>query len=321
MNKSIIDWAKQAIAVEQEAVANLASQVDEQFAEAVQAMYECAGRIIVSGIGKSAIVAQKIAATLNSTGTPSFFLHAAEATHGDLGMIRSGDIVMILSKSGESAEIKMLSSLVRSLGNKIVAVTGNAQSYLAKQSGYIINSFVQQEACRNNLAPTSSATAQMVLGDAIAVCLMELKNFSAADFARLHPGGNLGKRLYLKIADIYKHNAVPKVMVDTDLKNIILEISKGRVGATAVVDENDVLTGIITDGDIRRLLEKDDKLSGIVAKDILSSSPKTVSPETLAIEALELIKQFDLNQLVVTDATNHVLGFVHLHDLIREGIY
>lgn len=321
MNKSIIDWAKQAIVVEQEAVANLVSQVDEQFAEAVQAMYQCKGRIIASGIGKSAIVAQKIAATLNSTGTPSFFLHAAEATHGDLGMIQSGDIVMILSKSGESAEIKVLASLVRNLGNKVIAVTGNAQSYLAGQSDFVINSFVQKEACRNSLAPTASTTAQMVLGDAIAVCLMELRDFSAADFARLHPGGNLGKRLYLKIADIYKHNAVPKVLLVTDLKNIILEISKGRVGATAVVDEKDVLTGIITDGDIRRLLEKDDKLSGIVAKDILSPAPKTVSPGTLAIEALELIKQFDLNQLIVTDTAHHVLGFVHLHDLIREGIY
>ena len=321
MDKSIIDWAKQAIAAEQEAIANLATQIDEQFTEAVQAMYQCKGRVIISGIGKSAIVAQKIAATLNSTGTPSSFLHAAEATHGDLGMVRNGDVIIVLSKSGESAEIKTLVSLVRSLGNKIVAITGNTRSYLARQSDFVINSFVQQEACRNNLAPTSSTTAQMVLGDAIAVCLMELKDFSSADFARLHPGGNLGKRLYLKIADIYKHNAVPKVLPDADLKNVILEISKGRVGATAVVDEKDVLAGIITDGDIRRLLEKDDTLSGIVAKDVLSSTPKTVSPETLAIEALELIKQFDLNQLVVTNTENHVLGFVHLHDLIREGIY
>lgn len=321
MDKSIIDWAKQAIAAEQEAIANLATQIDEQFTEAVQAMYQCKGRVIISGIGKSAIVAQKIAATLNSTGTPSSFLHAAEATHGDLGMVRNGDVIIVLSKSGESAEIKTLVSLVRSLGNKIVAITGNTRSYLARQSDFVINSFVQQEACRNNLAPTSSTTAQMVLGDAIAVCLMELKDFSSADFARLHPGGNLGKRLYLKIADIYKHNAVPKVLPDADLKNVILEISKGRVGATAVVDEKDVLAGIITDGDIRRLLEKDDTLSGIVAKDVLSSTPKTVSPETLAIDALELIKQFDLNQLVVTDEAGHVLGFVHLHDLIREGIY
>lgn len=321
MNKSIIDWAKQAIAIEQEAVSNLASQLDGQFAEAVQAMSQCKGRIIVSGIGKSAIVAQKIAATLNSTGTPSFFLHAAEATHGDLGMIRVGDVVVILSKSGESAEIKILASLVSSLGNKIIAITGNIQSYLARQSDYVVNSFVHREACRNSLAPTSSTTVQMVLGDAMAVCLMELKSFSAADFARLHPGGNLGKRLYLKIADIYKHNATPKVLPDTDLKNIILEISKGRVGAAAVVDEKGMLSGIITDGDIRRLLEKDDKLSGVVARDILSSAPKTVLPQTLAIEALELIKQFDLNQLVVTDPEGYLLGFVHLHDLIREGIY
>lgn len=321
MDKSIIDWAKQAIAIEQEAVANLAAQVDEQFARAVQAIHECTGRVIVSGIGKSAIIAQKIAATLNSTGTPSFFLHAAEATHGDLGMIRIGDIVMILSKSGESAEIKVLASLVKGLGNRVIAMTGGIQSYLAKQSDFIVNSFVQKEACRNNLAPTSSTTAQMVLGDAIAVCLMTLKDFSAADFARLHPGGNLGKRLYLKIADIYKHNAVPKVLPDTDLKNVILEISKGRVGATAVVDKKGMLTGIITDGDIRRLLEKNDTLSGVVAKDVLSPTPKTVLSDTLAIEALEIIKQFDLNQLIVADKENHVLGFVHLHDLIREGIY
>ncbi|HEY0298996.1 MAG TPA: KpsF/GutQ family sugar-phosphate isomerase, partial [Arachidicoccus sp.] len=274
-----------------------------------------------SGIGKSAIVAQKIAATLNSTGTPSVFLHAAEATHGDLGMIHKDDVVIILSKSGESPEIKTLVALVKSLHNCIIAITGNTQSYLAAHSAYVLNSFVDKEACVNNLAPTSSTTAQMVLGDAIAVCLMQLKNFSSDDFAKLHPGGNLGKRLYLKIDDLYKHNASPKILVNADLKNVILEISKGRMGATAVVDENNLLCGIITDGDIRRLLEKTDQLSGVVAKDILSPRPRTVSPEALAIEALEQIKLHDLNQLVVVDKHNTVLGFIHLHDLIREGIY
>lgn len=321
MDKSILDWAKQLITVEQEAVANLASQLDGQFINAVQAIRQCKGRVITSGIGKSAIVAQKMTATFNSTGTPASFLHAAEATHGDLGMIRQDDVIIILSKSGESNEIKTLASLVSGLGNTIIAITGNIQSYLAKQSEFVINSFVEYEACRNSLAPTSSTTAQMVLGDAIAICLMELNHFSTEDFAKLHPGGNLGKRLYLKIADIYKHNAAPKVMLHTDLKNVIIEISKGRVGAAAVVNEDNILMGIITDGDIRRLLERNDILSGIVAGDILSVNPKTVLPETTALKALNLIKQFDLNQLIVVDKQQHVLGFIHFHDLIREGIF
>ncbi|ANI89036.1 D-arabinose 5-phosphate isomerase [Arachidicoccus ginsenosidimutans] len=321
MSNAIIETAKNVILAERDAISVLADLINEQFEKAVQAIHLCKSRIVVSGIGKSAIVAQKIVATFNSTGTPAIFMHAADAIHGDLGMIQKEDVVIILSKSGESPEIKVLLPLIKSLNNTIISIVGNKQSYLAKQSDIVLNSFVEKEACPHNLAPTSSTTVQMVLGDALAVCLIELKKFSSEDFAKLHPGGNLGKRFYLKVNDIYKHNAAPKVLVDADLKKVILEISKGRVGATAVTDGNNLLQGIITDGDVRRLLEKTEQLSGITAKDVLSANPKTISAETLAIEALELMKQFDLSQLIVTNEQNHLLGFIHLHDLIREGIF
>jgi len=318
---AIIETAKKTIFIERDALTALAAQVNEQFEKAVQTIDACKGRVVASGIGKSAIIAQKMVATFNSTGTPAVFMHAADAMHGDLGIIQKNDVVIIISKSGESPEIKGLLPLIKNADNCIIAIVGNMQSQLAKQSDIVLNSFVSQEACPHNLAPTASTTAQMALGDALAVCLMELKKFSPKDFARLHPGGNLGKRLYLRVADIYKNNAAPKVLADTDLKNVILEISKGRVGATAVVDENNIVKGIITDGDVRRLLEKTEQLSDITAKDILSSTPKCILPETLAIEALELIKQYDLSQLIVIDNKRYFLGFIHLHDLIREGIY
>lgn len=321
MNTSILETARQTIFAEQQAIAGLARQLNHNFENVVNIIHHSKGRIIISGIGKSAIIAQKIAATFNSTGTPSFYLHAGEATHGDLGMIQKDDIIIILSKSGESSEIKTLVALVKGLGNIIVSITGYLDSYLANQSDFVINASVDKEACINNLAPTSSTTAQMVIGDAIAVCVMQLRNFSSDDFAKLHPGGNLGKRLYLKIEDIYHHNACPTVFTDADIKSIILEISKGRVGAVAVTSENNKLQGIITDGDIRRLLEKDVILSDKKALQILSPNPKTATPETLAITALETLKRFDLNQLIVIDKDESVLGFIHLHDLIREGIY
>jgi arabinose-5-phosphate isomerase len=241
--------------------------------------------------------------------------------HGDIGIIQKNDVVILLSKSGESPEVKGLLPLLKSRGNRIIAIVGNLQSQLAKQSDVVLNGFVSKEACPNNLAPTSSTIVQMALGDALAVCMMELKNFSSQDFAQLHPGGNLGKRLYLRVSDIYKNNAAPKVAADADLKKVILTISKGRMGATAVADKNNIVKGIITDGDVRRLLEKTEQLSDIKAKDILSSKPKCIFPESLAMEALELMKQNDVSQLIVIDQTNHFLGFIHLHDLIREGIF
>lgn len=318
---SIIETAKKGILTERDALTAVAAQVDEQFEKAVQTIYSCKGSVVASGIGKSAIVAQKIVATFNSTGTRATFMHAADAMHGDLGIIQKNDVVLIISKSGESPEIKGLLPLIKNRGNCIIAIVGNLQSQLAKQADIVLNGFVSQEACPNNLAPTSSTTAQMALGDALAVCLMELKNFSSEDFAQLHPGGNLGKRLYLRVADIYKNNAAPKVAADAGLKNVILEISKGRMGATAIVDEKNRVKGIITDGDVRRLLEKTEQLSDITARDILSPKPKCILPETLAMQALALLEQNDVSQLIVTDNENHFLGFIHLHDLIREGIY
>ncbi len=320
MNKSIPEIAATTILAEQSAIGQLVNQLDEQFEKAVNKMYHSAGRIVFSGIGKSAIVAQKIAATFNSTGTPAIFMHSADAIHGDLGMVLSNDIVVILSKSGESPEIKALVPLIKNMGNCLISMVGNINSSLAKQSEIVINTYVEKEACPHNLAPTSSTTAQMVMGDALAVCLIELKRFSSGDFAKLHPGGSLGKRFYLTAADLYKQNASPHVLAESDLKTVIFEISKGRMGATAVTDEHNKLKGIITDGDVRRLLEKSDQLSGITAQDILSPHPKTIFAETLAIEALELIKNHDLSQLIVVDTQDQFLGFIHLHDLIREGI-
>ncbi|MGF7232298.1 KpsF/GutQ family sugar-phosphate isomerase [Arachidicoccus sp.] len=320
MNKSVLEIAASTIIAEQSAIGQLVNKLDAEFEKAVDKIHHSLGRIVFSGIGKSAIVAQKITATFNSTGTPAIFMHAADAIHGDLGMVLADDIVVILSKSGESPEIKALVPLVKSMGNCLISIVGNVDSYLAKQSEIIINSYVEKEACPHNLAPTSSTTAQMVMGDALAVCLIELKRFSSGDFAKLHPGGSLGKRFYLTAEDLYKQNATPNVLPKSDLKTVIFEISKGRMGATAVTSENNKLKGIITDGDVRRLLEKSDQLSGIIAQDILSPNPKTISPQTLAIEALELIKNHDLSQLIVIDDEEHFLGFIHLHDLIREGI-
>ncbi len=320
MEEGIKEIARRTILLQARAIEELEGFIDDGFEKAVQIIKNCIGRVVVTGIGKSAIIAQKIVATLNSTGTPALFMHAGDAIHGDLGMVQKNDIIIILSKSGESPEIKALLPLIKGLGNTIIGMVGNTASFLAKQSSVIVNTTVTKEACPNNLAPTTSTTAQMVMGDALAVTLMELNGFTGQDFARLHPGGNLGRKLYLRVEDIYVLNQQPKVIKEATLKNVILEISKGRLGATAVVDEYNKLIGIITDGDIRRLLERTSDLPNITAADIVALHAKTIQPGALAIAAFELIKQFDISQLIVTDGDEHYLGMLHLHDLIREGI-
>lgn len=306
------------IRLEAEAIKGLQNMVNDDFEKAVRTISDCTGRIVIAGIGKSAIIAQKIVATLNSTGTPSIFLHAADAIHGDIGMIQQNDVVMIISKSGESPEIKVLVPLIRNFGNPLIGMVGNVSSYLAKQSDILLNTTVDQEACPNNLAPTSSTTAQLVMGDALAVVLMELKGFGSDDFAKFHPGGTLGKKLYLRVADLYIHNEKPSVKPSESLKNIIMEISKNRLGATAVTEGNRLL-GVVTDGDLRRMLENNGALDKVTATDIMTVNPKTILPEALAVDALDLMRKFDITQLVVASEGNY-LGIIHLHDLVREGL-
>ncbi|MBS0405669.1 MAG: KpsF/GutQ family sugar-phosphate isomerase, partial [Proteobacteria bacterium] len=301
------------------AIAGLENFITEEFEKAVQTIHQSKGRVVISGIGKSAIIAQKIVATLNSTGTPALFMHAADAIHGDLGMIQKDDVVIVVSKSGESPEIKVLIPLIKKFNNILIAIVGNTKSFLAKQSNIIINTTVTEEACPNNLAPTNSTTAQMVMGDALAVALMELNSFNGYDFAKYHPGGNLGKRLYLRVEDLYKNNAQPKVSLTATLRDIIVEITEKRLGVTAVTDANNNIVGIITDGDLRRMLEKSDNINNIIAKDIYSPNPKTIVPDELAVNALTLFKQYDISQLVVAE-NNQYLGIIHIHDLVKEGI-
>ncbi len=319
MNPSTRQTALHTIQLESASVAGLAGFIDDSFVKAVEAIHSASGRLVISGIGKSAIVAQKIVSTLNSTGTPSLFMHAADAIHGDLGMIGEEDVVMIISKSGESPEIKVLVPLIKNFGNTLVGMVGNTASFLATMSNHVLNTTVSQEACPNNLAPTSSTTAQMVMGDVLAVCLMELNGFSGDDFARFHPGGNLGKRLYLRVADLYINNGKPQVHPGASLKEVIVEITEKRMGVTAVVDEKGVLAGIITDGDLRRMLEKTADIGSVTAGQILSPSPKTVNPSLLAVEALDILRTADISQLIVEEQGNY-LGILHLHDLVREGI-
>jgi arabinose-5-phosphate isomerase len=318
-DKNIIGIARDIVQKEAAAVAALAQLLDAQFEKAVELIAACKGRIVVSGIGKSAIVAQKVVATLNSTGTPSVFLHAADAIHGDLGMVQDQDVVMILSKSGESPEIKVLLSLIRGFGNPLIGMVGNLQSDLARQSDIVLNTTIDQEACMNNLAPTSSTTVQMVMGDALAITLMEMRGFGSEDFARFHPGGILGKKLYLRVQDVYVHNQRPRVAPHTTLKEVIIEITSKRLGASAVTDEKGLLLGIITDGDLRRLLEKEGIRDGLTAADIMTARPKTVEAEALAVEALDLMRTHDITRLVVTNGSEY-LGFIDLNNLIREGI-
>lgn len=311
--------ALRTIRLEAEAIAALEAMVDDHFEKAIRAITDMKGRLVISGIGKSALIALKIVATLNSTGTPAIFLHAADAIHGDLGMIQQEDVVMIISKSGESPEIKVLVPLIKHFGNTLIGMVGSIESYLARQSDIILNTTVSQEACPNNLAPTSSTTAQLVMGDALAMVLMEIKGFTSDDFARFHPGGTLGKKLYLHVSDLYINNERPKVSPAASLKEVIVEISKKRLGTTAVTDEQDQLLGIITDGDLRRMLEKNVTLDSVQASEIMTKHPKTIEATALAVEALDLLRQYDITQLIVTDKKKY-LGIIHLHDLIREGL-
>ena len=319
MKETILSTARKALAIETEAVQTLETYLDPLFAKAVEAIYQTKGKLIVTGIGKSAIIAQKIVATCNSTGTPAIYLHAADAIHGDSGMISSDDIVLIISKSGESPEIKNLVQLIQHFGNPIIAMVGNMNSYLAKSGQFIINTTVHQEACINNLAPTSSTTAQMVMGDLVAVALMQLRGFESKDFARFHPGGNLGKQLTLTAGMIAETNQQPSVQLTTSLKEVITTISKNRLGATAVIDSNNKVLGIITDGDIRRMLETHNQFQDLTAKDIYHSNPITIAADTLAIEAAKWMEQKDISQIIVVDKEQYK-GIIHIHDLMKEGI-
>ena len=315
----IISLAKQTIKQESEAIAGLASFINDDFKKIITLILNCKGRVVISGIGKSAIIAQKIVATLNSTGTPSLFMHAADAIHGDMGMIHQDDVVMMISKSGDSPEIKVLVPIVKNFENKIIAMVGQTQSFLARQADFILNTTVSKEACPNNLAPTSSTTAQMVMGDAIAICLMHARGFGADKFARFHPGGTLGKKLYLKVSDLSFYNEKPSVDENDSLKDVIVEITKKRLGATVVLNKRKQLAGIITDGDLRRMLEKNVSLEKIIAKDIMSANPKTISQNELAVDALDLMRKNNISQLLVVDDKKYA-GIIHLHDLVREGI-
>jgi arabinose-5-phosphate isomerase len=321
VNKSIdkiIELAKTTINIEADSVRALQNRIGQDFVDCVELIYGSKGRVVVTGIGKSAIIAQKIVATMNSTGTPSIFMHAADAIHGDLGTIQREDVVICISKSGNTPEIKVLVPLLKSGGNKLIALVGNTDSYLAQQADHILDTTVEKEACPNNLAPTSSTTAQLAMGDALAICLLDRRGFSDKDFAKYHPGGALGKKLYLKVADIAIQNQKPQVKPGDPLKAVILEISSKRLGATAVV-ENDTLVGVITDGDLRRMLERSDSIDKLQASDIMNKTPKKIEAEELAVNAMKLLEQYNITQIIVTDKGKYA-GFVHLHDLLKEGI-
>jgi arabinose-5-phosphate isomerase len=316
--KSIIQDAVSTLNLEAQAITGLIKNIDDDFVKIVELIVASEGRVIVTGIGKSAIIAQKIVATLNSTGTPSIFMHAADAVHGDLGMIQRKDIVICLSKSGNTPEIKVLTPILKQTGNIIIGMVGELHSELAFQADYILNTHVDKEACPHNLAPTTSTTAQLAMGDALAICLLNARDFNEEDFGKYHPGGALGKRLYLKTGDLAVRNSKPKIHPNASVKDVIVEISQNRLGAVVVIDGNDIL-GIITDGDIRRMLEQHTDLSEITAKDLMTADPKHLDKEVLAVQALELIKKNNITQLLITD-DNKYFGIIHLHDLLQEGI-
>lgn len=317
--KNIQNIARAVLLNESRAIENLTNFIGNDFEACVREILDSKGRVVVTGIGKSAIIANKIVATLNSTGTPALFMHAADAIHGDLGMIQHEDIVICLSKSGNTPEIKVLVPLLKRRGSKLVALVSNTTSYLAQQADYVLNATISEEACPHNLAPTTSTTAHLAMGDALAICLLELRNFTSEDFAQFHPGGSLGKQLYLKVEDILIHHQVPEVSPETPLKDVILEISSKRLGATAVVDNQQKLLGIITDGDLRRMLQKESNIASVKAADIMTRNPKTIDRGEFAVSALHLMQQNSITQLVVKDG-ERVAGFVHLHDLLKEGI-
>jgi arabinose-5-phosphate isomerase len=316
--QSILSTAKSTIKLESKAIEHLSELLTDEFAEAVELIYHSKGRVIITGIGKSAIIATKIVATLNSTGTPAVFMHAADAIHGDLGLILEDDVVIFISKSGNTPEIKVLVPLIKNAKNKMIAITGNKDSFLGQQANYVLNAFVKKEACPNNLAPTTSTTAQLVIGDALAICLLELRGFSSKDFAKYHPGGALGKRLYLRVNDLSSQNLKPQVGLDATIKEVIVEITEKMLGVTAVVD-NDKIIGIITDGDLRRMLSKSNDFANLTAKDIMSKNPRRISEDSMAVDAKELMEEFEISQLLV-EQNGKYAGVVHLHDLIKEGI-
>ncbi len=319
-SKSILDIAKETIRLESSSIANLENLLTEDFTKAVNHILKSEGRVIVSGIGKSANIATKIVATLNSTGTPAVFMHAADAIHGDLGIIQENDVVVCISKSGNTPEIKVLLPLIQNSNNKIIAITGNKDSFLGSHADFVLNTFVEKEACPNNLAPTTSTTAQLVLGDALAIALLKIKGFTSTDFAKYHPGGALGKRLYLRVSDLIIKNEKPQVDINSSVTNVIVEITEKRLGVTAVT-EHDAIVGIITDGDIRRMLSRTKDISDLKAKDIMSKNPKTLLDSCMAIEALETLENNKITQILVTNSDDKYIGVVHLHDLLKEGIF
>ena len=305
--------------LEAAAILNVAKNINDDFEKVVSAILQCEGRVIVTGIGKSAIIAQKIVATFNSTGTPAIFMHAADAIHGDLGMIQVNDVIICLSKSGNTPEIKVLVPLLKGAKNKLVAMVGELNSFLAQQADFVLNTSVVKEACPHNLAPTTSTTAQLAMGDALAICLLECREFNESDFAKYHPGGSLGKRLYLKAGDLAQSNEKPSIKPTASVKEVLIEISKNRLGAVAVIDEKNEILGIITDGDIRRMLENNTNIASLTAEDIMGNNPKSIQRESLAVDALDLIKMNNITQLLVLDK-NTYFGIIHMHDLLNEGI-
>ena len=316
--EKILATAKETILTESQAISKMADLLTNDFVESVQLIYKSKGRLIVTGIGKSAIIAQKIVATLNSTGTPSMFLHASEAVHGDLGMVQPDDIVICISKSGNSPEIKILVPILNRFGNTLIAMTGNLTSFLAKNSQFVLDTTVEKEACPNNLAPTNSTTAQLVMGDCLAVCLMEMRDFKGEDFAKYHPGGALGKKLLLRVKDMLDESKKPTVSPESNVQTVIFEISEKRLGVTAVVENNKII-GIITDGDIRRMLSKTETITGITARDIMTKNPKMIQPNDMVVEALNIMEDFSITQLIVAQ-DNSYKGVIHLHDILKEGI-
>ena len=318
-NKKIIQTALQTIQLQADAISKLQGFINADFERALEAIAASNGRLVISGIGKSAIIAKKIVATFNSTGTPAVFMHAADAIHGDLGIVQPEDIIILISKSGDSPEIKALVPLIKNFGNVLIGMVGNLDSFLASQSEIILNTTVAQEACPNNLAPTTSTTAQMVMGDALAICLMEMKGFTSVDFAKFHPGGALGKRLFLKVSELAAQNEMPMVTAETSIREVIVEMTNTRLGVTAVVNSNKEVEGIITDGDLRRMLEKMESFETLQAKDIMSKDPLTVEENLLAAAALEIMKSKNISQLIVAKG-NIYTGVIHIHDILKEGI-
>ncbi len=315
----VIAYAEKVLQEEADAVSNLKGYLNDDFVKSVEAILHSKGRVVVTGIGKSAIIGQKIVATLNSTGTPAVFMHAADAIHGDLGIIQTDDIVLCISKSGNTPEIALLTPFLKKNGNILIAIVGNPDSVLAKEAHFVLNCTVAREASPNNLAPTCSSTAQLALGDALASTLVKLRGFSSEDFARLHPGGILGKRLYLTVQDLYKFNDVPMVRPTAPMQEVILEISGKCLGVTAVVSDNKVV-GAITDGDLRRMIQKSPDYSQLTAQDVMTKQPKTIHQDALVVEALELMKKKNITNLFVVDNNERYLGVIHIHDIIKEGI-